>query len=159
MRDSESLLVKLGQLIRGASLLGWPRAATEQYPKGLGPTVSVLKQEPGLQTATSWFEKTAFSCLGAEGFSAWAQAGGRVVLAGIETHVCVAQTARDLLRLGCHVDLVADAVRSRNEEDRHWALLGLAAEGVRIVTTEMILFESLGNAKDPRFKELSKIIK
>ncbi len=143
-------------LARAAGVMGVPVFATEQYPRGLGPTVDELAALIPDRPA-----KTTFHCLGAPGIAeGLAGAGVRhVALAGIEAHVCVAQTALELLRLGYRVQVLADAVGSRFEVDREIALRRLEHAGAVISTAEAAIFEWLGGAEHPGFKEISALIK
>jgi nicotinamidase-related amidase len=131
------------------------RAASEQYPKGLGGTVAVLKEfVPNSHVMT----KTTFSCAADPACleSICALNKDHVVIAGIEAHVCVLQTAIGLTENGKKVFVVADAVSSRNPNDKELALARMRQSGIEIVSKEMVLFEWLGSSTHPRFKELSK---
>jgi nicotinamidase-related amidase len=143
-------------LVKAARILEIPVFATEQYPKGLGPTV-----EPLASLIADRPAKTTFHCLGAPGLAeSLASAEIRhVTLAGIETHVCVAQTALELLKLGYTVQVPADAVGSRFAIDREYALRRLEAAGAILTTTEAVLFEWTETAEHPRFKEISALVK
>jgi nicotinamidase-related amidase len=152
----DRVLANILWLVRAARILDVPVFATEQYPKGLGPTVGVLADLIPDRPA-----KTAFHCLGAPGIAeGLANAGVRhVTLAGIEAHVCVAQTALELLRLGYVVQVPADAVGSRFAIDREFALRRLEKVGAVVSTTEAALFEWVGGAEHPKFKEISALVK
>lgn len=145
-------------LIEAAKLLGVPVVATEQYPRGLGPTVEEVRAvlPPGAP-----LEKLAFSCCGETPFMEALERTGRkkVVLAGMETHICVLQTALDLLSAGCGVHIPRDAVCSRRKLD--WlAGLDVAREAGAVVTsTETVLFQLLGRAGTEEFKKISKMVK
>jgi len=144
-------------LMQAAGRLSIPVLTSEQYPKGLGPTVRELAGLAGAETV----EKLSFSCFGDDVWRARFSELGRpqAVIAGIEAHVCVLQTAMDLLE-GCSaVFIVRDATTSRTPENHAAAMDRLAAAGAEIVTTEMVLFEWLGRAGTDEFKELSKLIK
>ncbi len=133
-----------------------PARATERYPKGLGPTTAELARRlpPDLPS------KTAFSCCGAAGFLADLRGLGRpnVVLTGMETHVCIAQTALDLIEAGFAVFLPVDAVASRFALDYETGLRRLERAGAIPTTAEAVAFEWAGDAAHPRFKELSKLV-
>ena len=135
-----------------------PVAATEQYPKGLGPTVEPLR---GLLGAEQIIEKLTFTACGATGLLDQLRAAGRrqVVLTGLETHVCVEQTALDLLAAGFEVFVVADAVSSRRPLDRQIAFELLRQSGAVVTTTEAVIFEWLQDAADPKFKEILKLVR
>jgi nicotinamidase-related amidase len=152
----ERLLANAVRLVRAAQILGIPVLATEQYPKGLGPTIEELVVLIPDRPA-----KTAFHCLGAPGIGEQlAELGIRhVTLVGIEAHVCVAQTALELLRLEYAVQLPADAVASRFAIDREYALRRLEHAGAVVSTTEAVLFEWVGGSEHARFKEISALVK
>jgi len=154
--DRDRLLTNVVRLVRAAKLLEIPALATEQYPKGLGPTVPELAELIPDRPA-----KTTFDGCGAPGIvEGLASRGVRhVTLAGIEAHVCVAQTALQLLRLGYVVQVPADAVGSRYAVDRDFALRRMEHAGVVVTTTESALFEWIEGAEHPRFKEISALVK
>jgi nicotinamidase-related amidase len=158
MPDREALADNLGKLIRGTQVLGVPLIVTEQNPKGLGPTIAELAS---LMPAVSPIPKLSFSCCGEGRFLLELKALKRrqVLLAGIELHVCVYQTALDLLALGYEVQVVADGVASRRAQDREIGLARLRDSGVNLTTTEMALFELLKVAEGDVFKEISRIVK
>jgi len=140
------------KLLAGARLLGLPRIVTEQYPRGLGstvPEVGLVEERP--------LAKRVFSAARAEGFSL----GGRdqVLVCGLETHVCVAQTVLDLLGEGVEVHLVVDAVGSRHRLDHLVGLRRLTAAGAVATTVEAVLFELLGGADHPDFKAVQGLVK
>ena len=143
-------------LLDVASLLSVPVRATEQYPKGLGPTTAELAR----RLPQSLPAKTAFSCCGAGTFLEELEMLRRpnVVLVGMETHVCVAQTALDLLQAGLHVFLPVDALAARGETDHDTALRRLEQAGAVPTTTEAVAFEWMGNAAHPQFKAVSKLV-
>jgi nicotinamidase-related amidase len=143
-------------LIRGARTLSLPVWATEQYPKGLGPTVAAVAELIPERPA-----KTTFHCCAIP--QLLEQLYGRnvrhVTVAGIEAHVCVAQTALELLDLGFAVQVPADAVASRRKIDWEFALRRLERAGAVITTTEAVIFEWTENAERPEFKAISELIK
>jgi nicotinamidase-related amidase len=143
-------------LLDAARLLEIPVRATEQYPKGLGPTTPELARRLP-QTLPA---KTAFSCCGAGTFLEELEVLGRktIVLAGMETHVCVAQTALDLLHAGHHVFLPVDALAARASVDHDAALRRLEQAGAVPTTAEAVAFEWVGDAKHPQFKALSQLV-
>lgn len=151
----EGLIGNCVKLIRAAAILGVPVSATEQYPRGLGPTIpelaSLLPDRPA---------KLRFSCAEALPWVTQEPAEERcqIVLAGIETHVCILQTAFDLMSTGFDVYVTADAVRSRGEIDREIALRRMADAGARLITTEMALFEWCEVAGTEQFKQISRLI-
>lgn len=158
MADPDSLLPRLVLLLRGAARLGVPVLASEQYRKGLGPTVPALR---ALLPEEAVGEKLAFSCAADAGLRARIAGLGRpqVVLAGIEAHVCVLQTALGLLRIGLSPVVVADGVMSRRPSDRELALARLRQAGVVVASSEMVLFEWLGEAGTDAFRDLLRLIR
>jgi nicotinamidase-related amidase len=158
MPEREALAASLRKLVRGAQVLGVPVILTEQNPKGLGPTIAELADlMPGIQP----IPKFSFSCCGEERFRRELEALGRrqVLLAGIELHICVYQTALDLLASGYEVQVVADCVTTRLLENREIGLMRLRDAGVSLTTAEMALFELLKTAEGDVFKEISRIVK
>ncbi|MEO7158789.1 MAG: hydrolase [Vicinamibacterales bacterium] len=141
-------------MIRAAQRLGIPVAATEHYPKGLGhlvPEIAGLLPE-GAIGIKNHFSAVAAQCLqGLPGADRQ-----QVIMIGVETHVCVLQTALELMEEGKEVYLVADCVGSRHDFDRDCALARLRQEGARVVSHEMVAYEWLGEAGTPLFKEVSK---
>lgn len=146
-------------LIEAAHALGIPVLNTRQYPHGLGDTVTTLRAR--LPASASHFDKTCFSCCGASGFvDALASTGRRqVLLAGVEAHVCVLQTASELKALGYDVFVAADATAARNDDHRSNALDRLRRHGIEITNTESALFEWLKDASHENFKTLSQLIR
>ena len=142
-------------LIDGAHTLGMPVQATEQYPKGLGPTVPELVRRLPQRP-----DKVAFSCCAipavVDNFRRAARP--KIVLAGIETHVCVLQTALDLLALDFRVYVPVDAVASRYPVDHDSALRRMERAGAIITTSETAVFEWVGGAGSPHFKEISRLV-
>ena len=158
MHEKEYFLENLKKLIQGARVLGIPIIFTEQNPQGLGPTVAeVASLAPDLQPIA----KLSFSCGGDARFAQELATLNRkqVLLAGIETHVCVYQTTLDLLDQGYQVQIVADAVASRTAENKAIGLERMKGEGARLTSTETVLFELLRVAEGPKFKEIIKIVK
>jgi nicotinamidase-related amidase len=153
--DAERLTRNVGLLIDGARLLGLPVVATEQYPKGLGPTMATLAAKLPERA-----EKLDFSCCAVPSVveTFHRQARPKVVLAGIEAHVCVLQTALDLLAQDFRVYIPADAVASRYPVDHEYALRRLEKAGAILTTAETAVFEWVGGANHPQFKAVSKLI-
>lgn len=154
--DHKRVTWNVGRLIDGAKILGVPIAATEQYPQGLGPTAPELAERLGTIPA-----KLAFSC-GECGdiFTGWRDKGiWKILVCGIETHVCVGQTVHDLLGEGFRVYIAADAVAARGQIDHDIALRRMDSAGATLTTTEAALFEWCGRAGSPEFKQLSQLIK
>ena len=148
MFDKENLFSNTSKLIKGFKVLNLPVIVTEQIPQKLGPTLPHVAKE-------------SFSCWGENNFREQMEALKRkdVVLLGIETHVCVYQTAIDLISKGYNVHLVADAVSSRTPENRQIGIDAIKSAGAKITSTEMVLFEMLGTAADAKAKEFFKIVK
>jgi nicotinamidase-related amidase len=157
--DLEAVVGNLRILLTAAGRLGLPVTLTEQYPKGLGPTLAGVTE--ALPAGAKSVEKTAFSCCRAEGFDDALAAARRprVILAGMEAHVCVLQTAMDLRSRGHGVCVVEDAVCSRHPRNRANAIARLRQAGVWMVSTESVVFEWLQDASNPHFKSLSRLIR
>jgi len=158
MDDKERLFDNAARLIRGARALGVPIVWAEQNPKGLGDTVpQVADALAGLEPVP----KMSFSCCGEPRIMKEIEGAGRknALLAGIETHVCVYQTAMDLLARGYEVYIVADAVSSRASHNKEIALRRLVEEGARLNSVEMALFEMMATAEHEKFREMVKIVK
>ena len=156
--EKERVLQNVVRLAQGAVILQVPIFATEQYRKGLGSTVpEVAKAIPGFAP----IEKLAFSACGTDGFLPGLESKqvSDAVLCGIEAHVCVTQTCLDLLDGGLRVFVVADAVSSRTPENYRFGLERMSAAGAVIVSTEMVLFELLGQAGTPEFKQILELVK
>jgi len=142
-------------LLRIAARLDVPILASEQYPRGLGHTVAALQP---LLPAGSIMEKAHFSCTAAPACRARIEDCGRrqFIIAGIEAHVCVLQTALGLLEMGQEAYVVADAIASRAPANAELAVARMRAEGVRIVSREMVAFEWLNQAGTEIFREISR---
>jgi nicotinamidase-related amidase len=153
--SAPAVIRNLAFLIDAARIVGIPVQATEQYPRGLGPTVPDL-----LRRLPERPDKVAFSCCAvpaiADNFRKAARP--RIVLTGIETHVCVLHTALDLLAQDFRVYVVVDAVASRAVIDHDTALRRLERAGAILTTTETALFEWVGGASSPHFKEISLLV-
>jgi nicotinamidase-related amidase len=158
MHERDEFVRNTAILVEAAGALNVPVIASEQYPRGLGRTLPELKDRIGDDDI---YEKVEFSCWRNEGLRVRIAHEGRdqIVIAGIESHVCVLQTALDLHRNGLGVFVVADAVSSRKAESKAIALPRLRAGGAQIVTAEMVVFEWLGSASSPSFKALSKLVR
>ncbi len=156
IRDRERVVWNIRRLIDAAKILNLTVAATEQYPKGLGTTAALLAERLGPR-----LEKLMFSCRECTPLvEGWRQAGiHRVLLCGIETHVCVQQTALDLLGLGFRVYVAVDAVGSRYEVDYLTALRRMELCGAVLTTAESAMFEWCVRAGTPEFREISRLAK
>ncbi|PWC32504.1 hydrolase [Azospirillum sp. TSO35-2] len=159
IHESGRVVRNAGMLLKAADALSVPVLVTEQYPRGLGPTVEAVRAL--LPAATPVIEKITFASTGEPAFTAALEELSRpqVVLCGTEAHVCVLQTALGLRQLGYAVHLVADAVSSRTPANHAAAIDRLRAAGVTIVTTEMVLFEWMERAGTPVFKVVSALVK
>jgi nicotinamidase-related amidase len=158
MKKREQVVANCLHLIAAAGMLGMPVIVTEQYPRGLGPTVDEIK---GALPSVSPVEKIAFSSCEEPGFMEAILRTGRrkVILAGMETHICVLQTCLGLLKQGYHVHLVRDAVCSR-AKDNFLAGIEMARDaGAAITSTETVLFQLLERAGTEEFKAVSRRIK
>jgi nicotinamidase-related amidase len=158
MYDKQVLFKNIQILIKATKILSVPILWCQQVPEALGPTLPEIAQ---LLADYEPINKSAFSCCGTEQFNIKLNDLKRkqVILCGIETHVCVYQTAVDLLRKGFSVDLIADAVSSRTPENKQIGINRIAAEGINISCTEMVLFELLRTAEHPEFRNVAKLIK
>jgi nicotinamidase-related amidase len=152
--DFEKVATATATLIEGAEAIGIPVVVTEQYPKGLGETVPEVAEH--LPEGTEPIEKVCFSAAEAEGFDL----GGRdqALVCGIETHVCVNQTALDLLGSGIEVHIAEDAVGSRFEENKRVGLHKMERAGAELTSVETALFELLGRAGTDEFKRVQKLV-
>ncbi len=157
MQNKENVIENTLKLVKGFKTLELPIYYTEQYPKGLGETADSIKKE----IEGTAIQKITFSCSGAgELFQELIKNDlSQIVLCGIESHVCVQQTALDLLHNGFQVDIAADATSSRKEMDYITALERMRNNGCEVTTTESILFELLTVCGTPEFKAISKIVK
>lgn len=155
VHDADRIVANGAWLIQIAQRLNVPVLASEQYPRGLGHPVAAIRE---LLPAEAFMEKLHFSCAAERDCMRRIDALGRqqIVVIGAEAHVCVLQTALDLHAAGRDVYLVADAVSSRSPRDVELALERMRAEGVRVVSREMVVFEWLHQAGDDRFREISR---
>jgi nicotinamidase-related amidase len=155
---SGSIRANVVRLVRGADLLGLPIVATEQAPEKLGPTVPEVAEALGARPRMA---KVTFSAFADEGIRRAVEATSRrqILVCGIEAHVCVWQTVAGLLADGYHVEVVRDAVSSRAESNRETACARMQAEGARMTSTEMALFEMQRNCTGDRFRAISKLVR
>ena len=159
MYGGADAVAEAAKLVKGFSALGCPVIATQQYTKGLGETVAEVREAFDL---FEYMEKSSFSVMADTGFREALEKTGRksVVLCGIETHVCVMQSALDMLAEGYDVFLATDAVSSRKESDERAAISRMVQAGVTLTTVESVLFELLDNdSKSDTFKTISRLIK
>jgi nicotinamidase-related amidase len=157
MRNKELLIENALKLIKGMKVLNVPIYHTEQYPKGLGETITEIKGELNSEAV----HKMTFSCSGAgELFRELINKNiSQVIVCGVESHVCVQQTVLDLISNGFQVNVAADAVTSRKKIDYELALNRMQFNGAEITSTESILLEVLDICGTPGFKEVIKIVK
>ena len=158
MHDKETLFANCVVLTKAAKILDIPIIWCQQYPKALGETIPELSE---LLTDQKPIDKMCFSCASHPDFMQKIKKLKRkeVILCGIETHICVYQTAMELLLKGFYVNVIADAVSSRTKKNKKIAIQRMRDESVSISSTEMILFELLQTAEHPNFKEIAKLIK
>ena len=158
MDRKEELFANTVKLIRGFQILNLPVVATEQTPEKLGTTIPLIARELGSGKPIA---KETFSCWANPSFRDELESLTRrhVVLAGIESHVCVYQTALDLLRNGYTVHLAADAVSSRKPENRRIGIDAIRSGDAHLTSAEMVLFELLGSAADSKSRDIFKIVK
>lgn len=157
--DKDVVVTKAVKVAKAANILGIPTIVTEQYPKGLGNTVSQLKEV--LAPNTEFIEKTAFNALLEDGLKEKIANYGKkqIVILGIETHICVHQTAAALIEEGYDVYVIKDACASRTKYEFKQGIEAMAANGAKISCVEIALFEWLKGAKHPNFKEVQALIK
>jgi nicotinamidase-related amidase len=158
MHDKDKLLRNVVKLIQGAKVLEIPIMLTEQYPRGLGPTIPEIRSLiPDIKPV----EKACFNCCDEDLFCSTLDGLKRkqLLIAGIEAHICVYQTAIALVGTGYDVQVVGDCVASREPENKVTAISRMVAEGVSLTTMEMALFELLKEAKGDKFKQISNIVK
>ncbi len=158
--NHEAVIAAGVRMIRAACVLNVPAIITEQYPKGLGPTVAPIREAFGDRTVET-IEKLTFSCCTTEPITTAIARTDRsqILVIGIESHVCVQQTVLDLLTLGYVPFVCADAIGSRRELDRDMAIERMRQAGAVLTTTESATFELLRVAGTPEFKEIIKIVK
>lgn len=156
---SAEVLKNIQKMIKGFQVLGLPIVVTEQYPQGLGSTVPGIKSLLG--DKQSYLTKTVFSCLDDPAIKEEMEKMGlkQWVVVGIEAHVCVLQTAKDLLLSGYEVVVLNDAITSRSVYDFSTAIAEMRDCGVRISSTETILFELVKDSRSPEFKKISQLIR
>lgn len=158
IHDASCLVGNVLTLAECCKILNLPILVTEQYPEGIGPTAAALA--PALDQRPK-ISKRTFSCCGETAFMEALAATGRsqVLIAGIETHVCVFQTASDLVQNGCAVQVAADATGSRTPANRQIGLNRMEKLGIEITSVESALFELLKTSDCPEFKQILRLIK
>ena len=157
--DFAEVVSRISIAIRGFQLLGRPIVVTEQYPTGLGRTAEELLLS--LADDATFIEKSTFSSYRESQFVAELEKfqAKQVILCGVETHVCVSQTAHDLLDAGYQVHLLSDCVASRYQHDRDAGLKKMFASGVVSSSMEMVLFEMMRDSRHGKFKDVQALIK
>jgi nicotinamidase-related amidase len=153
-------VANVNRLVESARILDIPIISTEQYPEGLGRTIEAIREH--LPETAAPTEKTCFSCCTAAGFEhalTLEPARKQVVLVGMEAHICIVQTASGLQRWGYQVFVVADAICSRHPANRQNALERMRHSGIHVTNTESVAFEWLGDSRNPRFREVSRMFK
>lgn len=159
IEQSKEILPRVRILIEAAKLLEIPVVVTEQYPQGLGNTVPEIKEI--LSPGTAVVAKTSFSCFGSEEYRREIAKDSKdaMVIVGVESHVCVLQTALEAVARGYEVFVPVDCIASRKESDKNAAVEYMRTAGIHVLTSEMILFMFLKDASHPKFKIISKIIR
>jgi nicotinamidase-related amidase len=154
----ERVISRINILLTTANTLSVPIVVTEQYPKGLGHTEPALSEQ--LTATVPVIEKTSFSAMNAAGFAEPVEQSGRkqIILVGMETHICILQTALDMQAAGFQVFVVEDAVSSRSKANQYNALQRLRHAGVIVTNVESVFFEWLGDASQAEFKTLAQLI-
>ena len=155
------VISSIERLVRGCHILGVPALLTEQYVKGLGPTVEPVRRAFEETSGYAPIEKMCFSAMDCDAFRAQLAFHGRrqIIVAGVEAHVCVHQTIEDLLARKFFVSVIADAVSSRTVENRELALRRLASDGAKLSSTEMALFELTVASGTEEFRAISRLVK
>jgi nicotinamidase-related amidase len=158
MYDNQTLFKNIEILIKAAKTLSIPIIWCQQVPDALGPTIPQIAE---LLSGDQPINKSSFSCCGDEQFIDRLNTLNRnnIILCGIETHICIYQTALGLLAKGRYVTVAADAVSSRTQENKQLALNRMKSKGVDISSVEMTLFELLKTAKHPQFRDIAKLVK
>jgi nicotinamidase-related amidase len=157
--DAKQVTANVGSLVEATGLLSIPVLLTEQYPKGLGSTDTTITDL--LSEDTLIFDKTGFSSCAANGFTDTLANTDRkqIILVGQEAHVCVLQTALELLHLGYQVHVVEDAICSRKAEHKFYALQRMQQQGATITNYESVLFEWVRDSTHPEFKKISGLLR
>ena len=157
--EFDKIVARTAVVVQAAKLLGVPVLATEQYPQKLGATVPEIKSV--LPEGVAVVDKTAFSCCGAGVFMEQLERLRRkqVILCGIEAHVCMSQTAHDLLAAGYQVHVLEDCTSSRTPQNREIGLSKMRRSGALPSSSEMALFELMVDSKHEQFRTISKLVK
>lgn len=155
MLKKDKITKKVYILSEMANILGIEKIFTEQYPKGLGSTITSIAKQDNDKT----FEKTAFSALETDGVLESLRGKENIFVCGIETHICVYQTVKALLKEGFNVYVIKDACASRETDEFKAGINLMEKNGATITTTEIVLFEMLKTSKHPKFKLVQALIK
>lgn len=158
MYNQEDCADRAVMLINGLKTLEIPILITQQYTRGLGPSIPGVYEAAGTE---EYFDKHAFSCMKDEAIYAEVKGRGRknVLVCGTEAHVCVLQTCIDLKELGFQPILVVDAIASRKQRDKRVAQMRAMQEGILLTTAEAVLFELTVDSRSPKFREISRLVK
>jgi nicotinamidase-related amidase len=158
IHDNEKLTSNIVRLVKGLKILNIPMIVTQQYTKGLGDTISPVREALGDYTH---LEKMSFSCCGDDTVMNAIRSSGKknVIICGIESHVCVLQTCLDLIENGFNPVLIEDCVGSREPNNKKYAVKRMHSAGAVVSTYESILFELTVVSGTPEFKEISKLVK
>ncbi len=154
IEDADAVIANAKRLLDAASLLGVHVLFTEQNAKGLGPTIEALTPPPGAA-----IPKMSFDACACEGLMTALEGKPDVLVTGCEAHVCVLQTVLSLIDSGRRVFVARDAVGSRRSESKETAIRRMERHGAETVTAEMAIFEWLGTAEHPRFREAAALVK
>ena len=157
--SSDNIVINTAKLAKAADILSIPTIVTEQYPQGLGETAAILKNN--LPQETVFVEKTSFSAVNEAEFAKKFSATRRnqILLCGIETHICVLQTALGFMEKGLDVYIIKDCCSSRHQKDHETAIELLRQYGAGIINIEIALFDLIKTSKHPNFKEIQALIK
>lgn len=158
MHEPDALIQNINRLVRAAGIFQIPLIISEQYPAGLGPTVDQIELD---HSDPIRFEKTTFSCREQMDIFERQKEMGRdqAIIAGIESHICVMQTAMDLFHSGFPSFLVADAISSRNPDHQELARFRAIQQGIQCLPCESVLFEWCESAQHPDFRSVSRLIR
>ncbi len=158
MHEKETLFENLEKIIKGATILGIPMIVTEQVPEKLGATIPKISS---LLDTVRPIPKSSFSCCGEALFMRELEDIKRtqILVAGIESHVCVYQTTVDLIRKGYEAHIVTDCISSRTADNKTLGIERMTSEGAKPTSVEMALFELLKSAGGDRFRKISRLVK
>ncbi len=157
--NKKLLINSVSSIIEAADILGVRKMYTEQIPEKLGSTISILKTNE--RNLANYYSKSCFSCIQSKQIyqAVCDESPTNIIICGIETHICIQQTALDLKDLNYKVFVIADAVSSRNNYDHDISIKRMQKSGIEISSTESIIFELCNNSDRKEFREISKLIK